>query len=292
MKFLIALAVLTLQVTFTSRTIVVIVPVTVTDERGRVVSGLTKDRFRLLDEGREQVISMFEFGDSPVTLGLVVDASASMRPKLAPLREAIDAFARTTRPDDELFLVHFNDRVTRATLTAGPFTSDPADLRTAIAAVRPSGTTALWDGVSEALRHLRLGGLPRKALVVVSDGGDNASRATSEQVLAEARRLGALAYTLGLSADAEDRRSNAELARLAVESGGRSFLPGTSANIAPALAAIARDLRQQYVLGFRPDASDSPATVRRLQVVVNDPARRRLTIRSRTSYATPDTREP
>src|SRR5215204_6007353 len=113
---LLALAVgLLAQATFTSKIVVVIVPVVVTDDTGRTVTGLTRDRFHIFDEGREQPIATFAFGDSPVTLGLVLDASASMRLKLASVTEAIDGYARSAHPEDELFLVHFNERVTRAT---------------------------------------------------------------------------------------------------------------------------------------------------------------------------------
>jgi Ca-activated chloride channel homolog len=273
------------QATFSSRTVVVVVPVSVTDERGRSVEGLSKEQFHLYDEGQLQSITTFAGGEAAVTIGLVVDRSASMRLKLSAVTDALERFARSARPGDELFLTAFNERAGRATFTTGPFTSDALELRTAVAALRAVGATALHDAVidgSEQLRHIASN---QKALVVISDGRDNASHQTFAQALSVVREVGALVYTIGLSTDPDDRRSRRELSRLSRESGGTAYFLPTVEDVSTALDRITRDLRTQYLLGFVPGTSaNSP---RRVRVEVDAPGHGKITIRSRASYALP-----
>jgi len=273
------------QATFSSRTVVVVVPVSVMDGAGRSIGGLSKDQFRLYDEGRPQSIATFAQGEAGVTVGLVIDRSASMRLKLSAVTDALERFARAARPSDELFLVAFNERVSRAGFAAGPFTSDALELRAAMAPLRALGTTALHDALIEAASHVRHGTASQKALVVISDGRDNASRQTFDRALAVVQEVGAAVYTIGLSTDPEDRRSQRELRRLSHESGGTAyFLPGVE-DVAPVLDRITRDLRDQYLLGFVPDSpGGSPS---RLKVTVDAQGHRKVTIRSRASYLLP-----
>ena len=190
---------LLVQAVISVRTELVAVPVSVTDGRGRHVSGLTQDNFRVYEDGRPQPITLFHHGNVPVTLGVIVDRSGSVRAKGAALMVAVSALLASSRPDDELFGADFSDDVTLALPGDDAFTNDSQALTTALAAVPADGRTALYDGVAEGLRHLELGHAQRKALVVVSDGGDNASRHTYAQVLALARRSEAVIYAIGLT---------------------------------------------------------------------------------------------
>src|SRR5215210_7821227 len=143
------------QATFSVRTEMVVLPVTVTDTRGQSVAGLTPDHFRVYDDGRLQPIGLFRSGDVPITVGLIVDHSQSMHGKRADAQAAIAAFARSGREDDEMFVVDFSDRALLRSLAGGkPFTSDPAELAAALDEGAPGGTTALYDAVAIGLRHL------------------------------------------------------------------------------------------------------------------------------------------
>ena len=272
------------QVLFTSTSDLVVVPVSVTDARGRPVDGLTQEMFRVYDEGKPQPITTFQRGDAPITVGLVVDSSASMRVKLPAVARAITAFGRSARPSDELFVVSFNDRVQRGTFAGRPFTSDGAEVTARLSAVMPYGTTALYDALLDGTQHLASGRWIRKALIVVSDGADNASRGRLTDVTAAARRVGAIIYAIGLSMEAGDREGNNVLGRLARDSGGIAFFPSID-EVGTALERVSSDLRDQYVLGFAPQAAAGGAPVRGIKVEVSSPGSRGFTVRSRTSYS-------
>src|SRR6266853_519615 len=162
----------------------VVLPVVVTDKKGRYISDLTTTQFTVFDNGRRVPIELFTNEDTPVTVGLVIDASGSMRSKIGEVVAATMAFARASNPEDELFAVQFNDDVVR-TIPYRPFllAGDLGALESAVTSIRPDGRTSLYDGIMAALDHLALGSRPRKALIVISDGGDNASEATLDRVL-------------------------------------------------------------------------------------------------------------
>src|SRR5262245_1477075 len=152
----------------------VVLPVIVTDREGRFISDLAAEQFAVFDNGRRVPIEFFTAEDTPVTIGLVIDASGSMRAKMGEVVAATLAFAKSSNPDDELFAVRFNDDVRDAVIDA-PFllASDLTRLEAAITSVHPDGRTALYDGVMSALDHLSKGTRSRKALILISDGGDN-----------------------------------------------------------------------------------------------------------------------
>src|ERR1700747_949957 len=162
----------------------VIFNVTVTDTKGRSVKGLSKDDFRIVESGQDQTIQFVRPEDTPATVGLVIDNSGSMRRKRQDVIDAALVFAESSNPHDEIFIVNFNERVFMGLPPATPFTSDLNQLRTALANTRAEGKTALYDAVAAALKHLETGSLQRKALVIISDGGDNASGTTEGNVLA------------------------------------------------------------------------------------------------------------
>lgn len=280
------LFVLLLQAVISVHTELVAVPVTVTDASGHQVSGLSRDNFRVFEDGRLRTIAAFHHGDVAVTLGLIVDRSQSMRPKRAALGTAISALLQSSRPDDELFGVDFNDRVAFVLPDDRPFTHDVSTLSVALSAVPAESQTALYDAVAEGLQHLALGHGGRRALIVVSDGGDNASRRTYKEILALARQSDAVIYAIGLlgTLPAEEEEDAGLLKRLCKDTGGIAFFPQTLDDIAAMSTAIARDLREQYMLGFVPgDVSDRRA-FRKIDVTVTAPGRGRLHVRTRSGY--------
>lgn len=258
MRWSVLLAALLLQTPLSWRAGVVALPVRVTDAEGHVVTGLKPENFRILQDGKPQVVSMFHHGDAPVTLGIVVDHSQSMGPKLLPLIRAITAFARSGRPDDEMFAVAFNDQVRFGLPVDRPFTTDPAELETALEVSAAEGRTALYDAIVASLEHVRKGKWDRTALVIVSDGGDNASQHKYSDVRALAQQSQTVIYALGLvDAHGEDEDPDV-LKRLCRDTGGLCYFPPPMAKLEDVLAQISRDLRDQYVVGFSPAPEQAP----------------------------------
>lgn len=278
---------LLLQAVISVHTELVAVPVIVTDSAGRHVSGLRQENFRVYEDGRPQPIAVFHHGDTPITLGLIVDRSQSMRPKTPALLAVVSALLQSSRPDDELFAVDFNDHVSFALSGDRSFTNDVQGLEAALAAVHAEGRTALYDGVTEGLEHLRFGRAEKHALVVVSDGGDNASRRTYAEVLTLARRSDAVIYAIGLlgASQAEEEEDAGLLKRLCKDTGGTAFFPRTTDEIVAAATQVARNLREQYTLGFTPGPHRDGRSYRKIEVRVTAEGQRRLHVRTRSGYA-------
>jgi Ca-activated chloride channel homolog len=285
---LLSACVLLLQAVISVRTELVAVPVTVTDDRGHPVSGLRQDDFRVFEDGRPQPIAVFHHGDGPVTLGLIVDRSQSMRPKTAALSRAVAALLQSIRPDDELFAVAFNDRVSFALPPSRPFTHDVHELTAALSAHSAQGRTSLYDAVAEGLHHLQLGHTERRALVVVSDGGDNASRRTSAEILSLARRSDAVIYAIGILgvSPIEEEEDAGLLKRLCKDTGGAVYLPRSIAETIAMSTNVARDLRERYTLGFAPAVRADARAFRTIAVTVTAGGRGRLRVRTRSGYLT------
>jgi len=269
----------------------VALPVRVTDANGNVVSGLTQEAFNVFEDGRLQKLTLFEQEDAPVTVGLVVDHSRSMGTKLNEVAAAVYAFAHSSNPQDEMFVVDFNDDVWLQILGGKLFTSNPKDLEAAISAVSARGRTALYDAVAEGLNHLRLGHCEKKALIIVSDGGDNASHRKFSQILALAQHSQVLIYSIVLQGEGQEENPGA-LRRLSKNTGGISYFPNSADTIASISALIARDLRDQYTLGFAPEAQTRNASYRKIQVRVSAPGRTKLHVRYRPGYFAVDTGQP
>lgn len=277
---------LLLQAVISVHTELVAVPVVVTDGRGHHVSGLSQDRFRVYEDGRPQPIALFHHGDVPVTLGLIVDRSQSMRPKSAALLIAVAALLRSSRRDDELFAIGFNDRVSLALASGQPFTNDAGAITTALSAMPSEGRTALYDGVAEGLRHLQLGQAQKKILIVVSDGGDNASRETYAHVLELARQSQAAIYAIGLmgTSPPQEDEDVGVIRKLCKDTGGAAYFPKSPGEIILAATHLARDLREQYTLGFAPGVRMDGPAYRRIEVKVSAPGQGRLHVRTRSGY--------
>lgn len=272
-------------------TSLVVLPVSVTDSNGVFVSGLRREQFRVYEEGRLQNVTLFLEEDTPVTAGIIVDRSRSMGPKLIEVAAAASTFADSSNPEDEMFVVDFSDNVTVESLGGRTFTSDARILERAVSSVSARGQTALYDAVAEGLNHLALGKRDKKALIIVSDGGDNASRHKFSDVLTMARQAHAVIYSIGLvgSSDEEDPRA---LERLCKETGGIAFFPQAGQNISEIAKAIARDLREQYTLGYSPERRPNGGSFRRLTVKVAAPDRGRLRVRTRAGYMAPSGETP
>ena len=281
-----ATALLLLQAVISVHTELVTVPVIVTDARGHHVSGLAREDFRVFEDGRPRPIAVFARGDAPVLLGLVVDRSQSMRGKGPALRAAVSALLQASRPDDELFAVGFADNVSFALAGSRPFTHDVGELETAVFAMPAGGRTALYDGVAEALQHLQLGPAARRVLVVVSDGGDNASAETYRRVLALARQSDAVIYAIGMmgTPPAQEEEDAGLLERLCRDTGGVAYLPRSDEDIVAASTSVARDIREQYTLGFEPGPRHDARVFRRIEVTVSAAGHGRLHVRTRSGY--------
>ena len=274
------------QATFSVRTEMVVLPVTVTDSRGQSIAGLTSEQFRVYDEGRLQPIALFRGGDVPLTVGLIVDYSTSMRPKKNAAHAALEAFARSGREDDEMFIVSFSDRAELRPLPGGKqFSSDPAELAAALKAGTPGGTTALYDAVALGLRHLPAGRSDRKALIVVTDGGDNASRLKYAQVRDLARASEAVIYGIGLTGSELQEENPNNLKRLCRDSGGNAYFPEAASDIERMMMDIAQDLRTQYTIGFTPAPPRPGQTFRKVKVSAVSPSGVKLDVRTRAGYS-------
>jgi len=276
-------ALLALQTVLSWRAAVVALPVRVTDGKGHVVSGLTADNFRIVQDGKPQPVTMFHHGDTPVTLGLVIDASASMRPKQSALIAAAASFARSGRPDDEMFVVTFNDHVTFTLPPGSAFTTDPAQLEAALKVTQPEGRTKLYDAIVASLQHARKGKWDRTAIVIVSDGGDNASYYKYSDVRAMAEQSQTVIYALGLVDDRGEEEDPNILKRLCRDTGGLCYFPPPNANLEDVLAQIGRDLREQYIVGFSPDPGQAPGN-HDVQVTARGPSGESLKVRTRPGY--------
>jgi Ca-activated chloride channel homolog len=261
----------------------VVLPVNVTDSNGAFVSGLPKEQFRVYEEGRLQKVTLFREEDAPVTVGILVDHSRSMGPKLAEVTTAVSAFAHSSNPEDEMFVVDFNDNVSVQLLDGKSFTSDPQILERAVSAVSARGQTALYDAVAEGLKHLELGNREKKALIIVSDGGDNASHHKYSEVLTLARQAHAVIYSIGLVGSTEEENPRA-LDRLCKETGGIAFFPRSGQRISDIAGTIARDLREQYTLGYAPVKEPSGSSFKKIAVKIDAPDRGQLRIRTRAGY--------
>jgi VWFA-related protein len=274
--------------TFTSRADLVVLRVTVVDRRTGFVAGLPREAFVVRENGRVQPISVFAQNDTPVTVGLVIDNSTSMVPRRDAVRAAGLAFAQSSHPDDELFTINFNEAVWPGLPPGQPFTSDHAVLRDALSRTTARGKTALFDALLAALAHLDRGSQARKVLLLVSDGGDNASRARYPEVLDAALRRDVVIYTICL-ADKTDREANPKLLReLAKVTGGESFVPDSNDEITPTLERIAHDIRSSYTIGYAQPAGAGAGARRRIDVDLRGRQYDDFAVRARSLYIAPE----
>ena len=260
---------------------------TVVDRHNALVSGLSKGDFQVYEDGALQQIKDFSHDDIPVTAGIVVDNSGSMAPKRDDVIAAALAFARASNPQDQMFVVNFNDRVSFGLPPDVPFTDRQEQLRRALSGIGAIGQTSLYDGIAVALDHLKLGNRERKVLIVISDGGDNASKHSLAQVLGMARQSTAIIYAIGIFDEQDGDQNPSVLRRLAKETGGEAFFPESSRDITSICEGIARDIRNQYTLTYVPTIASQDGSYRAIEVRASAPGRGRLLVRTRTGYSVP-----
>jgi len=265
----------------------VVLHATVQNSERIPVSGLRKENFQVYEDGVLQQINSFSHEDIPVTIGLVIDNSGSMRPKRLEVITAALAFVRSSNPKDQLFVVNFNEHVSFGLPNNMPFTGDVAHLEAALSKVAAGGMTALYDAVAAGLNHLKKGKQDRQALIVVSDGADNASLHNQAWIMDLARQSEAMIYTIGLFDQSDHDRNLSLLRQLAKATGGEAFLPGSVKDVVPLCERIARDIRNQYTITYAPMNIKYDGKYRTIQVKVEAPGRERLSARTRAGYHAP-----
>jgi VWFA-related protein len=262
----------------------VVLPVTVTGRQGGFVSDLGEQNFEVYENGVPQRIRLFKNEDIPVTAGLVVDHSTTMRPKLAEVTAAARTFAQSSNREDEMFVVNFNEKVSLGLPRTTRFADSPAELEYAITATSTGGQTALYDAIARALAELQAGRWDKKVLIVVSDGGDNVSAHSLAEVMKLAERSSAIIYTVGVFDENDPDRNPGVLKRLAQATGGEAFFPGQLNEVVAICERIARDIRHQYTIGYVPSNPARDGAYHAIRVLARTNGHDRLSVRTRTGY--------
>jgi Ca-activated chloride channel family protein len=266
----------------------VLVPITITDPMNRLVTGLEQEDFQVFENNSQQKIATFATEDAPVSIGIVFDLSGSMTSKLIRARESILQFIKTANPQDEFFVIGFNERPE----LIEDFTSSVEDIQARLATVRSGRRTALLDAIYYGLVKMKEARHERRALLVVSDGGDNRSRYTEGELRAQVRESAVEMYAIGIfdsyAANPEERTGPQLLNDLSEETGGRLFRVDDIAEMGDIAEKISTELRNQYVLGYRPKDLTRDGKWRKVKVKVNPPAGLPpLTVHARTGYYAP-----
>lgn len=262
----------------------VLLDVSVQSHDGNFVPGLLKKNFTVLENGRPQTISVFDNQDAPVTIGILVDESASMTPKRTQVLAAAEDLIQESNPADEVFILNFNDSVERGLPEGILFSDQIPQLRDALDRGVPRGQTALYDAVADGLMQLEQGKRGRKTLIVISDGRDNASHHTRAQTVDLVERSSATVFTVGLF-DAEQYDADpGTLRQFAKISGGEASFPMSLADVSGVCHRIAKEIRTRYTIGYVPLESRNSSPLRHIQVKVSSPGQSGLTVLTRSSY--------
>ena len=266
----------------------VLVPATVTDPMNRLVTGLEKDNFEVYDNNVGQVIKSFSTEDAPVTIGIVFDLSGSMTSKYARARKALSEFLRTSNPQDEFFVVGFNDRPA----VIVDYTSDVDDVEARMVMLKPENRTALIDAVYLSVNKLRQAKYDRKALLIISDGGDNRSRYTEGELRRVVRESDVQIYSIGIfdqyAPTQEEQLGPILLTDVCEMTGGRMFRVGDLGDLSDIASRISAELRNEYVLGYRPSDMKHDGNWRKLKIrLVPPPGLPPLTVHNRQGYYAP-----
>jgi VWFA-related protein len=256
---------------------------TVVDEHNRLVTSLQRADFTVFEDGKPQAITSFRHEDIPVALGIVIDNSGSMRDKRSAVNQAAINLVKSSNPDDQVFVVNFNDEY----WLDQDFTGDIGKLQQALERIETRGGTALYDAVVASAEHLKKNAqLEKKVLLVVTDGEDNASRESLEQTI---RRLqvenGPTVYTVGiLGNDSHQRRARRALQELAENTGGVSFFPKDLSQVDNITRQVAHDIRNQYSIGYKPATPQSTGGYRTIRVTARAKGYNKLQVRTRSGY--------
>ncbi|HTP34295.1 MAG TPA: VWA domain-containing protein [Candidatus Acidoferrales bacterium] len=276
---------------FKSDTRVVVCHTTVIDRSGHLITNLTKDAFTVMENGAPQEIRTFKREDVPVSMGLIIDNSGSMRDKRAKVEAASLALVKDSNPEDEVFVVNFNDEAFLDLPHGKNFTSDIKEMEEALTRIDSRGGTAMRDAIRMSIDHLKeKAHKDKRVLVVVTDGNDNSSVVTLENLVKAAQQSEVLIYGVGLLGDEERReavRAQRALKSLAEATGGAVFFPKELAEVDKIAHQVAHDIRNQYTIVYSPSNTAMDGTFRQIKITVKAPGN--PTVRTRSGYyATPD----
>lgn len=266
----------------------VLIPVTVTDSMNRLVTGLDKDNFFIFEDNAPQIIRSFSSEDAPVSLGIIFDLSGSMTNKLHRAKQAISELLHTANPQDEFFVVGFNDRPE----LVEDFSNSPEDTEARLMSLRSGHRTALLDAIYFGLSKMKQAKYERKSIIIVSDGGDNRSRYTVRELLATVQESDVQIYAVGIfdqfAATDEERDGPALLDRICDQTGGRLFRISDMGDMGDIATKIGSELRNQYVLGFRSSDKKHDGRWRKVKVrLAPPPGLPSLSVHFRTGYYAP-----
>ena len=265
----------------------VMLDVVVKNPKGGYVSGLKAENFRVFQDDKPQPIKYFSMNEVPVTMGLVIDSSGSMRSKRSGVNLAALALVSASNPHDEIFVVNFNDTVHAGLPPKTLFTDDVPTLRAALWQGRSEGQTKLYDALDYSLHYLDKGRMDKKTLVVVSDGRDNASILTRKDITAKIEQSRATVYAIDIIDKDEPEGTSDVLKRLALMSGGEYFELADMPEIMSISKKIAEDIRHRYTISYSPSLPGAPASVHSVKVTAALPTGQKLVVRTRTRYMVP-----
>jgi len=255
---------------------------TVMDDKHHLVTNLTKGDFSIFENGRPQQIKLFDRQDIPVSIGIVIDNSGSMRDKRPAVNQAALNLVKASNPQDEVFIVNFNDEY----YLDQDFTANLKKLEDGLEKIDSRGGTALYDAIVASADHLEKNAkLDKRVILVVTDGEDNASRESLEQAI---RRLdvdnGPTVYAIGLLGDEHAKRARRALQALADRTGGIAFFPKDLREVDSITHEVAHDIRNQYILVYKPDVPQTEGGYRTVKVEAKAPGHGKLFVRTRTGY--------
>ncbi len=272
---------------FRADTRLVVLHASVNDKKGKLLTNLKQGEFEVFENNQPQEIKIFRREDVPVSLGLLVDDSGSMMSKRSRVEAAALAMVKESNPQDEVFIVNFNDEA----FLDVPFTSDVKKLETGLARIDSRGGTAMRDAISMSLDYVKKEAKKdKKVLLVITDGNDNASGASLEKIVNRANQSDVLIYAIGLFTDEEKRdasKAKRALKELTKTTGGLAFYPKEVSEVGPLAVEVARDIRNQYTIAYTPTVQALDGSYRQIKVTVDAPGK--PTVRTRSGYfATPD----
>jgi Ca-activated chloride channel family protein len=275
------------DVTFRADTRLVVLPISVADKNGKLVTDLKQSSFKVFENGIEQPIKIFKREDVPISLGIIIDNSGSMKEKRQKVEIASLDMVKASNPQDEVFIVNFNDEPWLDV----PMTSDIKIMQEGIARIDSRGGTAMRDAISGGIDYLKKQGKrQKKVLLVITDGNDNASTINLERLVSRSQQEEILIFSIGLLN--EEERHEAKIAKraldtLARETGGLAFYPKGVADVDQIALQVAHEIRNQYTLAYSPTSPQMDGSFRQIKVTVNGPGH--PLVRTRTGYyATPD----
>jgi VWFA-related protein len=264
----------------------VVLHATVVDKSGKLVNNLPKDSFKVFENGKEQNIKIFKREDVPVSMGILIDDSGSMRDKRAKVAAASMGLVKASNPNDEVFVVNFNDE---AYLDV-PFTADQTKMEEGLSRIDSRGGTAMRDAIGMSLDYMKSKGKKdKKVLFIVTDGNDTASNETLERTVQRVRQSEVLVYSIGLLNEEEAReakKAQRALKALAEASGGSVYYPKELAEVEPLALRVAQEIRNQYIIAYTPVIQDLDGSFRQIKVTVNGPGKPQVRTRN-GYYATP-----